>query len=101
MAVITEITEDHVMVKFNDGSTRKYLKANFAYEPKVDRKVYLNNYGMLIDSEKERERRNKRDIIIIIIVLLIGGTILYLLIRGAINVGNGVASCLQECSKMG
>ena len=97
MGTIIEIDKDYVMVKFDDGNIRKYLKENFIYEPKLNKVVKINNYGMLVDIEREQESNHIKNILILILILVIGGILLYLFIRSAINFGNEVMSCIEGC----
>ena len=97
MGTIIEIEQEYIIVKFDDGTTRKYLKENFVYEPKLNSRVKLDNYGMFVDVEREKESEHNRNILIVILVVIIGGVLLYLFIGSAIGVGNEVSSCIDNC----
>ena len=97
MGTIIQIEQEYVTVKFDDGNIRKYLKENFVYEPRLNRRVSLNNYGMLVDVESQKESEHNKNIFIVVLVVIIGGFLFYCFISTAIGFGNAVESCIDNC----
>lgn len=99
MGTIIEINDNVVIVKFDDGHIRKYLKENFIMEPELNKNIQLNNDGTISIIDIKNRNIFKLMIalvgsIIFLLIIIFG---IYNFISCAIDTGNEMSSCISTC----